>query len=76
MVTLPHSAQKKHSFWGEIKRMSKWKKIAPRKKVGLELLHHILGHISTISLMDGDNTNIWKDIELRIDPDIFNEQTG
>ena len=48
--------------------MSKSKKIAPRKKVALELLHHRLGHRSTISLMDGDTENVLKNIELRIDP--------
>ena len=26
-VTLPHSAQRKHSYWGEIKGMSKTKKL-------------------------------------------------
>ena len=31
------------------------KKISARNKVALELLYHRLGHISTGSLMDGDN---------------------
>ena len=43
MRLLCHSAQRKHAFLGEIKQMSKSKKIAPRKKIALELLHHILG---------------------------------
>ena len=43
-VTFPHSAQWKHAFWGEIKQMSKSKKLAPRKEVVLGLLHHRLGH--------------------------------
>ena len=51
--------------------MSKSEKIAPRKKVALELLHYILGHISTGLLMVGDTVNIWKDIELRINPYSF-----
>ena len=51
--------------------MSKAKKIAPRKKVDLELLHHILGHRYNRSLMAGDNENVWKDIVLKIDPDPF-----
>ena len=51
--------------------MSKSKKISPRNKVALELLHQILGHISTRSLMGGDTANVWEDIELRIDPDLF-----
>ena len=71
MVTLPHTAQRKHAFLGEIKQMSKSKKKAPRKKVSLELLHHRLGHISTRSLMAGYTANIWNDIELRIDTDPF-----
>ena len=57
-VTLPHSAQRKHAFWGEIKQMSKTKKIAPRKNIALELLHQILGHRSTRSLMAGDTYNV------------------
>ena len=69
MVTLTHSAQQKHAFLGGIK--SKLEKLAPRKKVALELLHHRLGHRYTISLMDGDPENVWKDIELRIDSDPF-----
>ena len=51
--------------------MSKSKKIAPRKKVAFELLQHRLGHISTRSFMAVDAANVWKDIELRIDPDHF-----
>ena len=46
--------------------MSKSKIIAPMKKVALELLHHRLGQISTISFMDGYPENVWEDIELRI----------
>ena len=83
-VTLPHSAQKKHAFLGEIKKMSKSKKIAPRNKVSLKLLHHRLGHRSTRSLMAGYTVKIWHEIELRIDPepflhimsDIFNKYKG
>ena len=56
-VTLPHSAQRKHAFWVEIKQMPKTKKIAPRKNIALELLHQILEHRSTISLMTGDTDN-------------------
>ena len=65
-VTLPHSAQQKHAFLGKIKQMSKSNKIALRKKVALELLHHRLRHISNISLMAGYTKNVCKDIELRI----------
>ena len=46
-VTLPHSAQRKYTFLGEIKQISRSNRIVPRKKVALELLHHILGHRST-----------------------------
>ena len=68
-VTLPHIAQQKHEFLGEIKQTSKSKKIEPRKKFALELLHHILRHRYTRSSMAVDNANFWKDIELRIDLD-------
>ena len=48
--------------------MSKKNKYPARKKIVLELLHHILGHRSTISLLSGDTANVWEDVELRIDP--------
>ena len=35
------------------------------------LLHHILGHRYTKSLMAGNTETFWKDVELRIDPDPF-----
>ena len=38
-ITLPYSAQRKHAFLGEIKEMSKTKKLPARKKITLELLH-------------------------------------
>ena len=41
------------------------------KEFFLGLLHHRLGHRSINSLMAGDTENVWKDIELRIDPDHF-----
>ena len=56
---------------GKIKQMSKPKKIAPRKKVALELLHHRLVRRSNISLMAGDTDNVWQDIQLIICPDPF-----
>ena len=70
-VTLPHSAQRKHAFIVKIKNMSKKNKFPARKKIVLELLHQRLGHISTRSLLAGDNANSWEDEELRIDPDPF-----
>ena len=68
-VTLPHSAQMKHVFLGEIKDRSKKKKLPARKKIGLELLRQILGHRSTGSLLAGDTANVLEDVELRIYPD-------
>ena len=70
--------------FGGKKQVSKSKKIAPRTKIDLNLLYHRLGHRFTISLMAGDNENVWKDFELSIDSepffhimsDIFNEQKG
>ena len=70
-VTLPNSAQRKHTFLGEIKEMSKTKKLPPRKKLSLELLHQRLYHRSNRSLLDGDTANVWEYIELIIDPDPF-----
>ena len=51
--------------------MYRLKKIAPRNKIALDLLHHTLGNRSTRSLMSGDTEHIWEDIELRIYPDPF-----
>ena len=70
-VTLPHSEQRQHAFLGKMKQMSKTKKLISRKKIALELLHQRLGHRSTRSLMTGDTTNVWEDIELRIDTETF-----
>ena len=70
-VTLPHSAQRKHAFWGEIKDMSKTKKLPSRNKIALELLHQILGHRSSRSFMSGDTANVWEYIEPRIYPELF-----
>ena len=38
-VTLPQIAQSKHSFWREIKEVSKTNKLPAREKIALELLH-------------------------------------
>ena len=43
-VTLPHIAQRKHAFLGEIKELSKAKKLPAIKIIALELLNHRLGH--------------------------------
>ena len=51
--------------------MSRSKKISPRKKVDLEVLHHTLGRRSTRSLMAGDTVIFWQNIELWIEPDHF-----
>ena len=50
---------------------SKKNKLPARKKIALELLHQILGHRSTRSLLAGDTANVWEDVQLRIDPDPF-----
>ena len=71
VVIMPHIAHKKHAFLVKTKEKSKSKKVAPRKKVAWELLHHILGPIYTRSFIAGDTENILKDIELRINPEPF-----
>ena len=68
---LPHISQQKYAFGGRIKQMSKSKKLAPRKKVSLELLYHRLGHRYTRSLVAVDTANVWKGIGLMIDSDPF-----
>ena len=42
-----------------------------RNKIALELLHQILGHRYTRSLIAGDTANVLEDEELIIDPDPF-----
>ena len=39
-VSLPHSAQRKHTFLGKIKEIPNTGKLPSRKKIALELLHH------------------------------------
>ena len=56
---------------GEIKEMSKTKKLPSGKKIVLELLHQRLGHRSTRSLLTEDTAYILEDIDLRIYPDPF-----
>ena len=51
--------------------MESLKKNSKRKKIDLELMHHSLGHRTTISLIAGDTANVWEDAELRKDPDPF-----
>ena len=68
-VKLPHSAHRKHAFLVKMKEKSKSKNQVPNKKVYLELLHQILVHRSTRSLMAGYNVNVWQYIELRVDTD-------
>ena len=70
-VKLPHSAQRKHAFLGKIMEMSKKNKLPARKKIALKFLHQRLGHISTRSFLSGDTANVWEDVELRIDTDLF-----
>ena len=70
-INLPHSAKRKHAFTVKTNKKAKSKKIAPRKKVSLELLHNRLRHISTRLLMSGYTAYVWQDIELMIYPDPF-----
>ena len=58
------------------KETNKSKKIAPRKKAALEILHHRLGQKSAISLMSVDTKNVWQDIELSICQNPFSHHVG
>ena len=58
-VTLPQNSHRKHVSLVKIKEMSKTKKLPSRNKIALELLHHILSHRSTRSLLAGDTDNVW-----------------
>ena len=70
-VTLSHGAKSKHAFLGEIKEISKTKKLPSRRKIDFELLHQRYGKISTRLLLAGDTADVWEDIELGIYPDLF-----
>ena len=70
-VILTHSAPQKNEFLVKTKENQKSKKLIPKKRVYLELLHHRLGHRSTMSIMAGDLANIWQDFEFRVEPDPF-----
>ena len=54
-----------------MKENSKSNNRIPKNKVYLELLHQILGHRCTMSLMAGYTANVWQYIELRVYPDPF-----
>ena len=60
-VTLPHSPVRKHAFMVKSMESSKKnsKRNPKRKKIALELMHQILGHRYTRSLMAGDTANVW-----------------
>ena len=57
--------------FAENKTIFRIKEIAPRKKVALKLLHHILGHRSTRSFMAVFTANVWKYNKLRIYTETF-----
>ena len=40
-----------------------------KKKLSLELLHHILGHRSARSILAGGTADVWQYIDLSIDPE-------
>ena len=70
-MTWPHRAQRKHAFLVKMKENPKSQNKIPKKRVSLELLHQRLGQISTRSIVAIDTSNIWQDIDLRVDPDPF-----
>ena len=52
-MIFPNSSQRNMNF-GEIKEMSKTNELPAKKKITSELLHQILGHRPTSSLLAGD----------------------
>ena len=70
-VTLCHSAHRKHDFLVKMKKKWKSQNQNPNKKFYLGLLRKILGHRSTRSLLPVDTSNIWQDIDIRVDPELF-----
>ena len=61
----------KTCIFGKNEGKVKIKKQIPKRKVYLELLHQRLGHRSTRSTMSGDTANVWKDINIRVYPDLL-----
>ena len=77
-VNLPQSAKRKHAFLVKIKEISKINILPARKKIALELLHQILGHRFTRSLLYGDTDNVEMRTEVTYTPyaTSLKEQTG
>ena len=57
-VTLLHSARIKHAFLVKMEDKTKSLNQIPIRKISLQLLYHILLHISTRSLLDGYTENV------------------
>ena len=70
-MKLPHSEERKYTFLVKTKESSKPQKQIPKRKVSFELLHQWLGHMYTRLLLDGDTTNVFQYIDIRVDPDPF-----
>ena len=64
LVTIPHSAQRTHSFLVKRKEKENSKKGIPENKVALELLYHGLGHRYTSSLMSGETAVFFRILNL------------
>ena len=62
---------KETCIYRKIQGYVKEKQTTRKKKIDLELLHQILGHIFTRSLLAGDTEKVWEYLELRINPDPF-----
>ena len=58
-VKLPHNAHRKHTFFLKAEEKSKSQKQIPKRKYYLGLLHQILGHGPTRSLLAGYTINVW-----------------
>ena len=47
------------------------KRTTPRTQVSLDLLHTRLGHRSKRSLLAADTADMWKNVEVKLSPDLF-----
>ena len=70
-VTLTHNRHIEHAFLVKTKERSKPKRPILTKKFSLDLLHQILGHFFTRSLLSGYTVNVWKDIKFKVYADPF-----
>ena len=70
-MTLPHSAQINHTFFGKNEVNVKITKANPPPKRLFGIIESEIRTESKKSRMSVDIANVWQEIEIRVDPDPF-----